>query len=206
VAFESCRGDMVSTVRKLISPEEYLAIERAAETRSEYLNGEMFAMSGTSYAHTRIKGNIAYRASVQLEGGPCEVLTSDMRVKVSSSGLYTYPDLIILCGKPELEDSYFDTLLNPQVLVEVLSDSTEKYDRGLKFEHYRRIPTLREYILVSQNRILVERFARQLNNSWNLQTFDDPKGVFPFATVAIQIPMQDIYHKVDFESARNQGP
>lgn len=194
----------MSTVRKLISPQEYLAIERSLETRNEYLDGVMYAMSGTTYEHTRIKENISYRASAQLDGGPCEVLSSDMRVKVNSSGLYTYPDLIILCGRPELEDSHFDTLLNPQVIIEVLSESTEKYDRGLKFQHYRQIPSLREYILVSQNKVLVERFTRQPDNSWNFQTFDDPQGVFPFATVAIQIPLQEIYRKVEFESARNE--
>ncbi len=196
----------MSTVQKLISPQEYLTIERSLEARNEYRDGVMYAMPGTTYKHARIKQKIARIAGNLLEGGPCEVLTTDMRVKVNSSGLYTYPDLIILCGKPELEDSHFDTLLNPQVLIEVLSDSTEKYDRGLKFEHYRRIPTLREYILVSQKRMLVERFFRQPDNSWNLQTFEDPAGVFPFATVAVPIPMQDIYRKVEFESARNELP
>ena len=196
----------MSTARKLISPQEYLAIERAAETRSEYLDGEMFAMAGASVRHILITANLARAIGNRLEDSPCLVLPTEMRVKVNLTGLYTYPDLAIVCDKLELEDGTVDILLNPGIILEVLSDSTEKYDRGLKFQNYRRIPSLREYILVSQNRMLVERFTRQPDNSWNLQTFDDPQGVFPFATVKVQIPIQDIYRKVEFESARSESP
>ena len=119
-----------------LTPAEYLAIERAAETRSEYFDGEMFAMSGASRAHNRISGNLLRRIDEQFDERPCEVFMSDMRVKVDSVGLYTYPDIVATCEKPTFEDEVVDTLLNPQVIVEVLFKSTEGYDRGKKFEYY----------------------------------------------------------------------
>jgi Uma2 family endonuclease len=188
----------MSTVSKHISPQEYLAIERRAETRSEYLRGEMFAMSGASYEHTLIKDNLARETGNQLKGSSCRVLTSDMRVKVDATGLYTYPDVTIVCGKPELEDQSFDTLLNPLVVVEVLSDSTEKYDRGAKFGHYRQVPSLHEYVLVSQDRPLLERFVRQADGSWNLVTFEDAAGSFVFASISVEVPLAEIYAGVVF--------
>src|SRR5207302_1601010 len=115
---------MSSVPKRLLSPQEYLERERKAEFRSEFYAGEMFAMAGTTYEHTVIKDNIARHAGNQLEGGPCRVLTSDMRLKVDATGLYTYPDIVIVCEKPQLEDNFFDTLLNPRVVVEVLSEST----------------------------------------------------------------------------------
>jgi Uma2 family endonuclease len=149
---------MMSTApTRRISPQEYLAQERRAEFKSEYLRGEVFAMAGTTYEHTVIKDNLARKAGNQLENGTCRALTSDMRVKVNATGLYTYPDIAIVCDRPQFEDEVFDTLLNPRVVVEVLSDSTEKYDRGVKFGHYRQIPSLQEYVLVAQDRPLVER-------------------------------------------------
>src|SRR5438094_499662 len=141
----------MSTVSKrLLSPEEYLAQERRAEFRSEYLRGEVFAMAGASYEHTRIKDNFSREIGNQLKGGPCFVLTSDMRVKVNATGLYTYPDAVIVCEQGRFEDANVDTLLNPRVIVEILSDSTEAYDRGGKFGHYRQIASLQEYVLVAQ--------------------------------------------------------
>jgi Uma2 family endonuclease len=186
-------GTPVSTANKRLSPQEYLALERQAETRSEYFGGEMFAMSGASYEHNLIKDNLAREAGNQLKAGPCRVVTSDMRVKINATGLYTYPDIVIVCSEPEFEDGYFDTLLNPLVVVEILSDSTEKYDRGAKFRHYQKIPSLREYVLVSQDQPLIERYACQPDGSWNLVTFDDRYGTFKFATIAAQIPMIEIY-------------
>jgi len=186
----------MSTASKRLSPQEYLALERQAETRSEYFGGEMFAMSVKSFQHNIIKNNLAREAGNQLETGPYRVLTSDMRVKISSTGLYTYPDIVIVCSEPEFEDGYSDTLLNPLVVVEVHSDSTEKYDRGAKFGNYQRIPSLREYVLVSQDQPLIERYARQTDGSWNLVTFDDRYGTFAFATISAQIPMIEIYSGV----------
>src|SRR5437667_7846427 len=140
----------MSSERKThLSPEEYLALERKAPVRSEYLDGDMVAMSGGSREHNLIVTNIVRELSNQLKGRPCEVYPSNMRVKVSATGLYTYPDVVV-CGKPQFEDANVDTLTNPTLIAEVLSDSTEAYDREAKFGHYRKIDSLLEYLLVSQ--------------------------------------------------------
>jgi Uma2 family endonuclease len=194
-------GDALSTVRKEISPQEYLAIERQLETRNEYFRGEMFAMSGASYKHALIVGNLAREAGNQLKSGPCRVLTSDMRVKVTTTGLYTYPDMVIVCDQPRFEDSVFDTLLNPKVIIEVLSDSTEKYVRTTKFGHYRSIPSFGEYVLVAQDLPRVERFIRQEDESWNLMIFDEPSAVLAFGTIPVQIPFAEIYRNVEFDGS-----
>jgi Uma2 family endonuclease len=148
---------MAVVTKRLLTEAEYLARERAASIRSEFLRGEMFAMSGARYPHNRVKENAARNVGNQLQGGPCFVLSSDQRVKVSSTGLYTYPDILIVCGPPEFEDSVLDTLLNPRVIFEGLSESTEAYGRGAKFAHYRQLTSLEEYVLISQDRPLVER-------------------------------------------------
>jgi len=197
---------MMSTVpTRLLSPQEYLAQERQADFKSEYLRGEVFAMAGASYEHTLIKDNLARKAGNQLENGPCHVLTSDMRVKVNSTGLYTYPDIAIVCEKPQFENEVFDTLLNPRAIVEILSDSTEKYDRGTKFGHYRQIPSLQEYVLVAQDRALVERFARQSDDSWLLTVFEGLSQTFAFVSVAAQIPLTEIYRGVEFPEQPKQS-
>lgn len=189
---------MFTASKRLLSPEEYLAQERQAELRSEYFRGEVFAMSGASYEHTLIKDNLAGELRNQSRGGPCRVLTSDLRVKVSASGLYTYPDIVVVCGEPQFEDKMFDTLLNPRVLVEVLSDSTEKYDRGAKFAHYRRLASLQEYVLVAQDRPLVERYVRQTTDSWVLTALADLAQTFALASITAQVPLAQIYDGVTF--------
>jgi Uma2 family endonuclease len=181
-----------------LTPAEYLAIERKATFKSEYYNGEMFAMAGANYWHTLITDNLVREIGFALKGSPCRTLSHDMRVKVSATGLYTYPDIIILCGPPELEDEHRDTLLNPQVIIEVLSDSTEKYDRGKKFGQYHRLPSVREYVLVSQHRIRVERYVRQPDETWVLTVFADPAGDFALATVPARAPLADVYVGVEF--------
>jgi Uma2 family endonuclease len=158
----------------------------------------MFAMAGASNRHSLIKDNVARETGYQLKGGPCQVVTSDQRVKVDITGLYTYPDVVIYCDDARFEDNKSDTLLNPRVLVEVLSDSTEKYDRGTKFGHYRQIPSLQEYILIAQDRPLVERYVRQADNSWLLTVFDQLEMVFPFVSIPAQIPLEEVYRGVKF--------
>jgi Uma2 family endonuclease len=196
----------MSTVAKtLLSAAEYLARERASEFRNEFYRGEMFAMSGASWEHTLIKDNLAREAGIQLKAGACQVVTSDLRVKVDASGLYTYPDIVIVCESPQFEDQVMDTLLNPRVIVEVLSDSTEKYDRGLKFGHYRQLPALREYVMVAQDRPLVERFVRQNDDTWVLAAFSDLAQTFAFASVGVQVPLADIYRGVAFPEASSRG-
>jgi Uma2 family endonuclease len=189
---------MSTAPKRLLSPQEYLARERVAEVRSEYLRGEVFAMAGASYEHTLVKDNISGEARNQLKGGPCRVLTSDMRVKIDATGLYTYPDVVIACDKLIFEDAEVDTLLNPRALVEVLSETTERYDRGAKFAHYRQIPSLQEYVLVAQDRPLVERYVRQADGSWVLTEFAGLSSTFAFISVPVQIPMAEIYAGVEF--------
>ncbi|HKQ51516.1 MAG TPA: Uma2 family endonuclease, partial [Pyrinomonadaceae bacterium] len=134
-----------------------------------YFNGGMFAMSGASREHNVITLNIAAGLLQQMRGGPCDVYSNDMRVKVSATGLYTYPDVVVVCGEQKFEDAHVDTLLNPTLIVEVLSASTAAYDRGQKFAHYRGIESLREYVLVSQDECKAEHFAKQSDRQW-LQT------------------------------------
>lgn len=196
----------MSTVHKRLSPQEYLVLERQLERRHEYLDGEMFAMSGASYEHTVIKDNLLTRATIQLEKGPCRILSTDQRVKVDATGLFTYPDLTIICGEPEFEDSIFETLVNPQVIIEVLSESTEKYDRGGKFNHYQQIPSLQEYVLIAQDRLYIERHVRQADGTWDPVALDDPAGTFAFATVPVQIPIAEIYAGVRASKMKGPGP
>ncbi|MGE0606010.1 MAG: Uma2 family endonuclease [Pirellulales bacterium] len=189
----------MSVVEKsFITPQEYLARERAAAFRSEYYRGEMFAMSGASWEHALIKDNLARILGNELAGGPCRAVTSDLRVKVDESGLYTYPDLLVVCGEPRFEDNVFDTLLNPRILIEVLSDSTEKYDRGEKFAQYRRIESLQEYVMLSQTQPLAERFVRQPDGSWLMTAVPGLDQAFTFGTIAVTAFLAEIYAGVRF--------
>jgi len=152
---------MSTASKPVITPDEYLRLERKSEIRSEYFRGEIFAMTGASRFHNLICANVLSQIHRQFEGRACEVYQSDMRVKVSSTGLYTYPDIVATCNLPQFEDEAVDTLLNPQTIIEVLSDSTEAYDRGTKFGHYRNIESLQDYVLISQNMCRIERFSRR---------------------------------------------
>ena len=185
-----------------ITPQEYLALERKAEIKSEYFDGQMFAMSGATREHTKIAGNITTELNIQFMDRPCEVYALDMRTKVSPTGLYTYPDITAVCGEPEFEDANFDTLINPDLIIEVLSDSTESYDRGKKFAHYRTIETLREYVLVSQTECLIERFTRQDDGNWLYAENSDPNGSVELTSVACRLSLSRVYHKIDFERAK----
>ena len=196
----------MSTVPKpFLSPEQYLAIERAAETRSEYFRGEMFAMTGASRNHNLIAGNVGRRLNEQFDDRPCEVYQTDMRVKVSPTGLYTYPDIVVTCGHPKFEDQSVDTLLNPQVVMEVLSPSTESWDRGKKFGNYRRIDSLREYVLISQDRMLVEKFARLPDGEWRLSEVSRPDDRLILDSIACSIKLSEIYARVEFDEPTKPG-
>ena len=151
---------MASREGPFYTPAEYLARERAAETKHEYYNGRIYAMTGARRSHVRVTGTVLALLHAQFRGRSCEVFNSDMRVRVSATGFYTYPDVSALCGEPEFEDAEVDVLLNPTVLVEVLSRPTEAYDRGGKFDQYRKIPTLQEYVLFEQDRALAEHYLR----------------------------------------------
>ncbi len=192
---------MSAVPKPRLTPEQYLAIERKAEFKSEYYDGEMFAMAGASEPHNRVKDNLIIEIGYRLKGSGCHSYSSDMRVKVSRTGLYTYPDIVIVCGEPELEDEAFDTLLNPQVVIEVLSDSTANYDRGKKYRHYKQIAAFQEYVLVSQDEPVVQRFVRQPDGSWNETTVEGLDGEFAFASVPVRVPLRDIYAGVAFPDA-----
>lgn len=191
---------MAHVIQHRYTPEEYLALERKAEYKSEYLEGQIYAMTGASREHNLIAGNVFREFGTQLRGRPCEVYTSDMRVKVSPTGLYTYPDVVAVCGEPRFEDAHVDTLLNPTLIVEVLSDSTEAYDRGKKSAHYRRLESLAEYVLIAQDRMHVERYARQ-REQWVLTEVSEPDGVLVLDSLGCTLRLQDIYERIEFPGA-----
>lgn len=187
----------IQVAPRLLTPQEYLAIERNAYFRSEYYQGDMTPMTGASRKHNLIVMAIAAHLYDQLRQRDCEVYASDMRVRVTPSGLYTYPDVIVVCGTPEFEDDEIDTLLNPTVVIEVLSKSTQHYDRGDKFEHFRALPSVLDYLLVAQEKMLVEHFARQPDNFWLFSEARTPRQVVHFRSIECELKVADIYEKVN---------
>jgi len=179
-----------------LTPAQYLEIERAAETRSEYYKGRMYAMSGASYRHVMIISSLSRHLQNALEGGPCSVGTNDLRIRVSPDGLYTYPDVVVICGDPRFADNSADTVLNPTLIVEVLSPSTEAYDRGFKFAQYRTLESLQEYALVSQSEPRVEIFRRQPSGDWLLSESAGMEAACRFDSVSCRVAVKDIYDKV----------
>jgi Uma2 family endonuclease len=187
----------VSTALKRITPQEYLIRERQASTKSEFYQGEVFAMGGGSANHSLIAANFIREAGNALKDKPCAVFNSDLRVQ--STGLYTYPDATIVCGELEFDDDHRDTLLNPTVIVEVLSDSTERYDRGKKSSHYRQIASLKELILIAQDRPHVERFTRQASGDWLFHEQKEITAEFELKSLGISVAMSELYRGVKFE-------
>ncbi|MGV3485019.1 MAG: Uma2 family endonuclease [Planctomycetaceae bacterium] len=189
----------MSTVPKhSITPEEYLYRERKAEFRSEYFRGEMFAMAGASANHNLIVLNAGASLREQLRKEPCRVYPCDLKLRIEATGLYTYPDLSVVCGEPQLESDAGDVLLNPVVLVEVLSDSTEAYDRGKKFEHYRTIPSLKHYVLIAQDRHSIDCFSRQVDGNWVLTSCQSLEENVQLNAIGCQLFANDVYDKVVF--------
>lgn len=189
----------MSTVPKpYVTPEEYLYRERKAEFRSEYFRGEMFAMAGASANHNLIVGNCIQTLGQQLKKKTCRVYPSDLKLRIEATGLYTYPDLSVVCGDPQLESDAGDVLLNPDVLVEVLSDSTEAYDRGKKFEHYRTIPSLMHYVLIAQDRHSIDCFTRSPDGEWRLASCQGSDGKVELASIDSQLAATEVYDKVVF--------
>ncbi len=183
-----------------LTPEQYLEIERAAQdVRSEFYNGRMYAMSGGTHRHAIVIGNLSSELRLALKKGPCVVTTSDMRVRVSKTGLYTYPDVVVVCDPPQYGDGRQDTVLNPTLIIEVLSPSTEAYDRGFKFAQYRTMESLQEYSLVSQSEPRVEVFRRQPGGDWLLSDAAGMESTCRFDSVSCTIAVKDIYDKVSFE-------
>jgi Uma2 family endonuclease len=192
---------MSQQISSYVSPEEYLRLERLSEYKSEYLHGEIFAMTGASRKHNLIAVNTASSLSQQLRGRPCEVYASDMRVKVVASGLYTNPDIVVVCGEPKFEDDYLDTLLNPTVLFEILSKSTERYDRIAKSDYYRTLESLTEHLLVAQDEVRVEHYARQADGQWSLSDLRSIAAVVELESIGCSLALRDVYDKVSLDEA-----
>jgi Uma2 family endonuclease len=182
-----------------ISPEEYLVIERRAETKSEYRDGEMVSMPRQNYRHSLIVANLLGELSQQLKHRPDEVYPSTLRIHALATGLYTYPDVMV-ASSPQLEDEEQDTLLNPTLIIEVLSPTTEAYDRGKKFEHYDTIESLAEYVLVSQTAPRVEQFVRQEGGHWLFTATSGLDARVLFPSIGCELALAEIYHKVSLET------
>jgi Uma2 family endonuclease len=195
----------MSTALKRISPQEYLIRERQASLKSEFFQGEVFAMTGGSPNHSLIAANFVREAGNGLKNKPCAVFSSDLRVRVKSTGLYTYPDATIVCGELEFDDEQRDTVVNPTVIIEVLSDSTEKYDRGEKSNHYRQIESLKELILISQDRPNIEQFTRQPNGDWLFHEEKNLSSDFEMKSLGISVAIFELYRNVRFEPTEDDA-
>lgn len=189
---------MASQPNPFVTPEEYLAAERKAQSKSEYLNGEVYAMSGVSRKHDRIAVNLIAALSQALRGSPCDIHTSDMRVRAGRSKAYFYPDLTVVCGEPRFEDIEFDVLLNPTVIIEILSPTTKNFDRGEKFEAYRQVDSLVEYVLVAQNRIYIEQWTKR-DGHWVLTEVESQEAALEIRSAGVSIPIATIYDRIPLD-------
>ncbi len=188
---------MLKTMQQFYTREEYLALEEQAEIKHEFFQGEIFAMAGGTFNHAKISLNIVVSLSNQLRGKNCTPMNSDMRVH-TPSGLDTYPDISIYCGKPELSDKQH-SLLNPVIIIEVLSPSTRSYDRGDKFVLYRALPSLRDYVLVDSERMFVEHFRRTDANEWILHEYQDSTETLHFSVLEETLSLASIYESIEFD-------
>ncbi|NJM06702.1 Uma2 family endonuclease [Candidatus Gracilibacteria bacterium] len=191
---------MTAQPKPQLTSEEYLLFERASEEKHEYIAGMAYLMAGGSKRHNRIAGSTYAALYAQLRRRNCIVYPSDMRVKSVQTNIYTYPDIAITCGNEQFEDEKEDTLLNPVVLIEVLSPSTEKYDRGKKFQHYRTILSLREYVLIAQDDYHIERFARQSDNTWVFSEAIGKEATIELTSIQCVLALEEVYEKIDFTS------
>ena len=197
---------MSAVPRRKLTAAEYLVIERAAEFKSEFYDGEMFAMAGASREHVSVNDALVGELYARLRGGPCRVYSRDLRVRVDATGLYTYPDVVVLCGPGEYDPADRDTLTNPTALIEVLSPTTERYDRGAKFRMYQRLPSLKEYVLVAQDAPAVERYVRQPDGQWTFVAFVGLDAELELTSVPVRVPLVDVYRGVEFPSPLRTDP
>lgn len=189
---------MIAQPDHYISEEAYLVRERTSSTRHEYYHGRVYAMTGAKEPHNLIASNIVAALHAQLRHKPCRVYASDMRTKIVKTGLNTYPDVVVICGQPEFTDHVRDTIINPVVIIEILSASTERYDRGMKFQHYRTIDTLQDYLLIAQDHYHVEHFVRQDGGVWIFQEATDLAATLHIQSIDCTLLLEAIYEKVDF--------
>ncbi|MGA8026747.1 MAG: Uma2 family endonuclease [Bryobacteraceae bacterium] len=191
---------MSSAPTAYLTPEEYLEQERKAERKSEYFRGEVFAMAGASRRHVLTVVNLVHELGRKLGDRPCNVYSMDLRLAVGAAGLYTYPDVMVTCGEEKFADQHEDTLLNPALIVEVLSKSTKNYDRGQKFESYRALPSLMEYLTVALDRRHVEQWIRQPDKRWILREYSGPAETISMPSIGVDVQLADIYRKIDFST------
>lgn len=189
---------MTAIPKSKMTPQEYLDFERNSEEKHEYFDGEIFAMAGAKRRHNVVNSNFNGLIWQHLRGKSCENYANDMRVMIPRTGLYTYPDLVVVCGEPQFQDDKSDTLLNPVLIIEVLSESTETYDRGKKFQHYRSIETLQEYVLVSTEEARIEKFQKTGNGFWFLSEAIGIGANIELSSIEQTVSLAEIYDKIDF--------
>jgi Uma2 family endonuclease len=189
---------MATAANVFLTPEEYLERERQAEFKSEYLRGSVYAMAGGTIRHARIVMSVARRLADKLAGRNCDVFSTDVRLSVPAAQLYTYPDVMVICDGSSAPDDRLDPVSSPIVIVEVLAESTRNYDRGEKFQCYRTLASLREYVTVAQDKIHVEQYTRQPTGQWLLTEYADPSSTIALSSLAVELQMADIYEKVTF--------
>lgn len=187
---------MATSSATFVTPEQYLELDRKAERPSEYYGGEMFPVEAATPTHALIGANVVGELWSLLKQRPGRVYDSSARLFVAATGLYAYPDVTVVCGEPQFADNQADTLLNPVLIVEVLSKSTQDYDRGQKFQHYRTIASLVDYLAISQEKVFVECFSRQSNHQWLLTEFDHSPAAIRLESVGVDLPLAEIYDKV----------
>lgn len=183
--------------KKYYSPEEYLALEETAEYKSEYYRGEIFALAGTSINHNRIVNNVSSRLNQVFTKKNCEAFATDVKLWIEEKDLFTYPDIMIVCGKIEFYPGRDDTITNPLIIFEVLSESTKNYDRGEKFVFYRAIPSFKEYVLIDQSTMHVEHFYIGEQGKWVLTEYDNPDDILKLTKIDFQISLREIYQRVE---------
>ncbi len=197
---------MSALPKRYFTPEEYITLEVKADYKSQYVAGEIYAMSGAQPWHVRVMNNLGGMLYNRLRGRPCEYYMADMRVRVKAGELWTYPDLAALCGEPKFDKSHRPySLLNPQVIFEVLSPSTEEFDRGDKFLRYQKLDSLTDYILVSAARMRVEHYVRQEGGSWIFHHHEQPGDVLYLASIGTELPLAEIYERVQFPEEDSGG-
>jgi Uma2 family endonuclease len=193
-------GIIQAVEKRYYSPEEYLALEEVAEYKSEYYDGEIVPMTGGTTNHNQIAGNVYIALSLALKGQNYRVFIGDVRLWIPKKRSYTYPDVMVIAGKPEYFEQRKDTVTNPQVIVEVLSKSTKAYDRGGKFQFYQTIPSFQEYILIDQSQRFIEQFSKQENKRWSYCVYDEEDLALVFNSFSVEVSLDDVYDKVDFDT------
>jgi Uma2 family endonuclease len=191
---------MAAQPRVYLTVAEYLARERVGDTKHEFFAGQVYALAGGSEQHNLIAGNVLASLHAQVRKRSCTVYPSDMRLKIPRTNLYTYADVSVVCGQAQFEDAQRDILLNPSVIIEVLSPSTENYDRGKKFQNYRTLDSAREYLLIAQDTHHIEHYIRQPDNQWLLSEADTLDATIELPTISCTLALADVYEKVTFET------